>query len=111
MKITEGVEPISHLQFADDTFLAGEALTREARIIKVIIDQYAHVLGQRVNWTKSEIFFFNTEPSIHWDISRIIGMKLGKLPNKFIDIPLFGGENKSTPWKNLVESCFSRLEG
>ena len=34
VKVARGVDPISHLQFVDDTFLTGEASEREARVMK-----------------------------------------------------------------------------
>lgn len=34
VKVVEGVDVMSHLQFVDDTFLMGETLKREARVMK-----------------------------------------------------------------------------
>lgn len=111
IRFVAGVDPLTHLQFANDTFLAGEASAREAQVVKHVIDRYEQVSGQRVNWLKSKIFFFNTPPLKQREINRIPGMKLGTLPSKFLGIPLFGGANKSAIRKNLVESCFNKLEG
>ncbi|XP_059070333.1 uncharacterized protein LOC131860010 [Cryptomeria japonica] len=106
IRIVAGVDPLTHLQFADDTFLAGEASAREARTVKQVIDKYEHVSSQKVNWLKLEIFFFNTPPPKQREITNI----LGTLPSNFLSVPLFGGTNKSTISKHLVESCFNRLE-
>ncbi|XP_057837496.2 uncharacterized protein LOC131047714 [Cryptomeria japonica] len=111
IKIADGVNPLCHLQFVDDTFLAGDASAREARVIRRTLDDYEQAFGQRVNWFKSEIFFFNTEPTKQREICRILGMRLGNLLSKYLGIPLFGGANKTDLWKNLVDSCLSKLDG
>lgn len=61
IKVAEGVESISHLQFVDDTLLMGEASLREARVIKNSLDKYSVIFGQCFNWHKSKILFFNTK--------------------------------------------------
>lgn len=47
--IAEGVNPLSHLQFADDTLLMGETSFREARLMKNILDKYSKAFGQCIN--------------------------------------------------------------
>ncbi|XP_059064768.1 uncharacterized protein LOC131856848 [Cryptomeria japonica] len=111
VQIAARVNPLTHLQFADDTFLAGDVLAREARVIKETLDMYEKASGQKVNWSKSEIFFFNTKPCKQREICRILGMKVGFLPGKYLGIPFFGGANKSDLWKNLIDSCINRMDG
>lgn len=43
IKVVQGMDPISHLQFVDDTLLMGEATFREERVMKEIIDKYNRV--------------------------------------------------------------------
>ena len=58
--MARGVDPISHLQFVDGGFLTGEASEQEARLMKKTLEIYGKVSGQKINWAKSEFFFFNT---------------------------------------------------
>lgn len=43
------MDPISHLQFVDDTFLTGEALKQEAKLMKKTSEIYGKVSGQKIN--------------------------------------------------------------
>lgn len=53
IKIVEGIDPISYLQFVDDTFLMGEVDFREARVMKETLDAYGKSSRQCINWRKS----------------------------------------------------------
>lgn len=45
IKIVDGVNPLTHSQFVDDTFLAKDALGREARFMKRTLDDYKQASG------------------------------------------------------------------
>lgn len=111
VQIAAGVNPITHLQFADDTFLAGDASAREGRVMKETLDIYEKASGQKVNWHKSKKNFFNCKPCKQREICRILGMKVGSLSSKYLGIPFFGGVNKSELWKKLIDSCINKMEG
>lgn len=40
IKISRGVDDITHTQFANDTLLMSEATVHEARVIKLVLDKY-----------------------------------------------------------------------
>lgn len=75
------------------------------------MDNYSKWFGQKINWRKYEIFFFNTPLTKQREISSILGMQVGNLPGKYLGIPFFGGESRSSIWKNLVDSCIQRMDG
>lgn len=56
VQIVVGVNPITHLQFLDDTFLVGDSFAREGRVMKETLDIYEIASRQKVNWHKSEFF-------------------------------------------------------
>lgn len=60
VRVARGIDPISHLQFADDTLLMGESSFQEARVMRETLDLYRRASEQCVNWRKSEVFLFNT---------------------------------------------------
>ena len=64
LKVARGVDAITHLQFVDANFLMGEASIKEADNIKTMLEDYSKVTSQKVNWRKSEIFFFNTPSKV-----------------------------------------------
>lgn len=111
IKVAHGVEAVTHTQFANDTLLMGEASVREARTICNTLDKYCTVSSQAVNWHKSEFYCFNTHGDIQREISRVLGIKMGRLPGKFLGIPLFEGACRLSLWNKLVENCISKMEG
>ena len=111
IKITETVESLTHMQFVDDTFLGGEASVEEARVMRNTLELYGKVSGQFINWKKSEIFFFNTPYNVRFRICRILDIKLGLMPNKYLGIPFFAGRNKADLWDTLIEKCQKKMEG
>ena len=61
---TNNMPNITHQQFANDTILPGKSSVQEARIIKDIIKLYMEASRQKVNESKSEIFFINMDPDL-----------------------------------------------
>lgn len=57
IKITLGIDPLTHQQFANDTILFGEASRGEAKSIKSILDNYSKASGKTINCGKSKFFF------------------------------------------------------
>lgn len=45
IKVANGIKNSTHLQFADNTILFGEANIREAKIIKICLDDYYKASG------------------------------------------------------------------
>ena len=87
IKIIEAVEAPTHLQFVDDTFLAGIANVEEAKAMKQTLELYGRISGQFINWNKSEIFFFNAPQCVKVRICRILNIIIGMLPSKYLGIP------------------------
>ena len=59
-----GLPTLSHLQFVDDTTLAGRARIHEAEAFRFTLDTYLATSRQKINDHKSSIFFFNTPEPI-----------------------------------------------
>lgn len=49
IRVAQGLRSISHLQFANDNLLLGEALLKETHVMKNTIEIYSSLLGQKVN--------------------------------------------------------------
>ncbi|GAA0146665.1 hypothetical protein LIER_06564 [Lithospermum erythrorhizon] len=70
-----GIEPLSHLMFADDTLLLGKASIEEAHTIQRILSLYEQWSGQRVSVQKSTIIFNpNMDSHTRDTITGILGM-------------------------------------
>ncbi|KAH9291381.1 hypothetical protein KI387_043430, partial [Taxus chinensis] len=109
LHISSNLPPLSHQQFADDTFLFGQGTVPEARCISSILDSYSVAAGQVLNFHKSVIFFFNVAPRLQGRIKEILGFSLGKLPHTYLGIPLFHGKGKALLWNGLLNSISAKL--
>ncbi|KAG8381639.1 hypothetical protein BUALT_Bualt06G0142500 [Buddleja alternifolia] len=68
---------ISHLMFADDLLLFGEASVRRVQSAMQILSKFCAMSGQRVNTQKSRIYFSkNTKPETKHGIARITNLQL-----------------------------------
>ncbi len=62
--VTNNMPNITHQKFADDTILPRKSLVQEALCLKNIIKLYMEVSCQKVNESKSKIFFINTNQDL-----------------------------------------------
>ena len=83
-----GLPSLSHLQFVDDSALAGLARIKEAEAFRHALDIYLAASGQKVNEHKSSIYFFNTPDSIQHRIVGILRFQIGSLPLTYLGIPI-----------------------
>lgn len=64
ISIPNMVDKHSRCLFADDTLLFGRATMAEAKVINKIVIDYSTFFGQKLNSTKSKIFFLNVSPLV-----------------------------------------------
>lgn len=90
-KLSRHSQPISHLFFADDLLLFGEASSRQAAIMRSILNKFCLTSGQKVNVTKSRAWYSpNTVRSV-----------VMKLPITLVSLQL-------QTWANIWECrCFT----
>ncbi|GAA0160153.1 hypothetical protein LIER_16772 [Lithospermum erythrorhizon] len=62
IKLGPGLQPLSHLMFADDTLLLGQATVSEAQVIRDLLSTYELWSGQLMNVQKSTILFSPNVP-------------------------------------------------
>ena len=59
--ISKGGLKISHLFFADDSFLFCQATMGNCEVVRGVLQFYEEVSGQKLNQAKTSIFFFFTK--------------------------------------------------
>ena len=109
--ITKNLPNITHQQYANDTILPSESSVKEATILKSIINNYMSVFGQKVNKSKSKIFFVNTDSKLENQICNIMGYKKGSFPCKYLGIELEKGAKSSKIWYNVLKKLESKIGG
>ncbi|KAA3488795.1 reverse transcriptase [Gossypium australe] len=77
---------ISHLLFADDCMLFGEATEQGVRNIKAILKEYEGCSGQCVNLNKSTTFYSsNTSEATKTLVEGMLGVRRCSSPEKYLD--------------------------
>lgn len=110
--VARGASPISHLCFADDLLLFGEASTHQATVMKSILNAFCQEFGQRVNFEKSKTWFSPNTPygmivaiMAQSDISPTTNL------GKYLRVPLIHERMGSQHFRYLVDRVGSKLNG
>ena len=98
-------------KFVDDTFLFGESPIMEAKAWKSILHNYEESSGQKNNYYKSKIYFFNTDASIQRKIRNILGYQSANLSNTYLGLRLTIKEVTNDFWNTIVERIQKKLAG
>ena len=103
---------ISHLFFADDSLLFGQASITECRKILDILNVYEQCSGQKINREKTTLFFSsNTDPSIRQEIQDFWGSEGTNNFDKYLGLPAMIGRSKKAIFNSLKERIVQRLKG
>ena len=103
---------ISHLLFADNTLLFCEARTRECQNLLAILAQYEAASGQAINRQKTTHFFSqNTAPEVKQEIQALLGAQVMNDCEKYLGLPMVGGQSKVSTFKGLLERITNKVMG
>ncbi|KAA3468221.1 reverse transcriptase [Gossypium australe] len=101
---------ISHLLFANDCLLFGEATKKRAYFLKETLKQYEQCSGQCVNFNKSTIFFSsNTLEGVKQETSEVLGMRCSTNIEKYLGLPNVVGKRKKESFQNLKDKINQRI--
>ncbi|KAA3486687.1 reverse transcriptase [Gossypium australe] len=102
---------ISHLLFADDCMMFGEATEKGVQVLKNLLQIYEICLGQCVNFGKSAIFYStNTTEESKVAVGREMGVRSLSSPEKYLGLPNMVGRRKKEVFQNLVDRIVSQIE-
>jgi hypothetical protein len=100
---------LSILQYADDTILFMEHDIEKARNLKLILATFEQLSGLKINFHKSELFFFGealNDASLYADL---FGCGQGQFPIRYLGIPIHYRRLTLAEWKCVEERLQKRL--
>lgn len=112
IRISRASPPISHHLFADDVMIFARVKVGEASVILKCLDSYAAWSGQRINPSKSAVFFSrNCRSEVKVAINNILHLAPIPARAKYLGIPLFFNRKKKDTFSDLKERIFAKLAG
>lgn len=94
-RISPGAPAVTHLLFADDSFLFSKASMEEAQQVKNMLNLYEQESGQAVNFQKSGIFFSaNVRRDKKSQISSIMGVNNDLREGRYLGLPSLIGRSR-----------------
>jgi len=79
---------ISILQYADDTIIFMEHNFEQAKNMKLLLTMFEQLFGLKINFHKSELFYFGAAKGVQQDYMNIFGCNVGEAPFTYLGIPL-----------------------
>ncbi|GKV48357.1 hypothetical protein SLEP1_g55180 [Rubroshorea leprosula] len=107
--IGSGDTMVTHLQFADDTIFFGDATEDNIRVIKCIMRTFELASGLKINFGKSQLIGVGVDQSWSAKMAYLLCCKEGKLPFKYLGIPIGGNHRRKAMWQPMVESVRKKL--
>ncbi|CAH9117813.1 unnamed protein product [Cuscuta epithymum] len=109
--VCRGAPRVSHLLFADDSFLFFRATSEEAGIIKDILSVYEENSGQIVNYGKSSLSFSqNVGEQFKGAYCSIFGIPMVGGQSRYLGLPTLVGKNKYAILGYLKDKIFNRIK-
>ncbi|VVA40654.1 PREDICTED: reverse mRNAase, partial [Prunus dulcis] len=101
---------ISHLFFADDLILFGEASIQQAMVMKNSLEEFCELSGQQVNFEKSLLYISaNTKPDLVDQIEQTCGVTRSTDMGNYLGVPLVQGRVTKATYKGVLVKVQAKL--
>lgn len=101
---------VTHLLFADDSLIFGEATREGAITIHDLLRTYAAISGQLISFDKSGSFFSqHVSNDRKEDVRQILGVRSSNNLKSYLGLPSMVGRNKRLAFKDLKEHLLKRV--
>lgn len=112
VRASHGGPMISHLLFADDCILFGEASLGVVRVLKDVLVEYEMNSGQCVNFDKSSSFFnANVSKGSRHDLARNLGVRYSNNLERYSGFSNSVGHNKKASFLGLKDRMQKKVDG
>ncbi|XP_020239906.1 uncharacterized protein LOC109818791, partial [Cajanus cajan] len=101
--------PVSHLQYADDTILVGDATMSNGWAIKAILQLFELIAGLKVNFFKSQLLGVNVDQVWLQSLAQFLNCKVGSFPCSYLGLPLGANPARLTTWQPVVRKVEKKL--
>uniref|UniRef100_A0A803PQB3 Reverse transcriptase n=1 Tax=Cannabis sativa TaxID=3483 RepID=A0A803PQB3_CANSA len=109
-RVANGAPTISHMLFADDSYLFCQANSGAARSVMSLLRHFETASGQQVNLTKSSIFFsLNVQQDVRHQISSLLDTDEASNNNFYLGLPNIIGRNKKSILGFLKNKVINRI--
>lgn len=111
-RISSTAPAITHLLFADDSLLFFKATVEESHAVKELLNSYALMSGQAVNYQKSGIFFSsNIRRDKQQSIQDILEVHTDLRNDKYLGLPSLVGRSRKAVFSFVKERVWKRVQG
>ncbi|KAM6583445.1 hypothetical protein CsatB_010447 [Cannabis sativa] len=111
-KIARGAPVISHMLFADDSYIYCKATEEEAYNVKELLHTYEVASGQRINFSKSFVFFSNKNGiEVRDSICAMFEIYEADENGYYLGLPCSVGRNKNAILGFLKDKLRKRIQG
>lgn len=108
-KISPTAPEISHFLFADDSFLFSKASLVKSNYMNKILQNYANMSGEEINYQKSDIMFSsNVRVDKQRQLSAVLGVQNDLSEGHYLGLPSLVGRSKKRVFdfvKDSVVKC------
>ncbi|CAL1356987.1 unnamed protein product [Linum trigynum] len=112
VKVAPRAPRISHLFFADDSYLFMRGSLQECENLIEVLNEYEELSGQRVNLDKSAVCFSrNIALADQEFLARILGVGAVGVHDKYLGLPTLISRSKMATFRYLEEKLLERLQG
>uniref|UniRef100_A0A803PAX6 Reverse transcriptase domain-containing protein n=1 Tax=Cannabis sativa TaxID=3483 RepID=A0A803PAX6_CANSA len=107
----EGIK-LSHLFFADDSFIFVDANQTEGKRLRAVLDEYSMLSGQKINFTKSEVCIgCKIKKEEGEQLAAVLGVKLVDCHTKYLGMPATIGKRKKEVFEDIRTKIRTKLQG